>query len=160
MMRTIIAALLFAVILAGAPAPSLAHPPAILNEAAEKALAEEVTAFRKAMAAAITAKDVAKLKAMYHAAFAHTHTSGKSDNRDARIVSALAGEPVIETAEVTELVVRAPNDWVAIVTATSPIKSMADGKTYAVKWIQVFTRAETGWVLAASQATRAGEIKP
>lgn len=137
-----------------------AHPPAIVNEAAERALGEEIQAFRKALAQAIAAKDAKRLQEMYAASFTHTHTSGKTDNRDARIVSALAGEPVIETSPVTDLVVRAPNDWVAVVTGTSPIKSMVDGKTYAVKWLQVYTRNEKSWVLVASQATRAGEMKP
>lgn len=141
-------------------APARAHPPAILNEAAEKLVAEDVKAFRKAVADAIAAKDAAKLRDMYHAGFTHTHTSGKTDGRDARIVSALAGEPVIETSEATDLTVRAPNDWVAVVTGTSPIRAMSDGKTYAVKWMQVFTRTEKSWVLVASQATRGQEVKP
>lgn len=137
-----------------------AHPPAIVNAAAERALGEEIQAFRKALADAIAAKDASRLKEMYAPSFTHTHTSGKTDNRDARIVSALTGEPMIETAVVTDLQVRAPNDWVAVVTGTSPIKSIVDGKTYAVKWLQVYTRNEKSWVLVASQATRAGEIKP
>jgi hypothetical protein len=37
---------------------------------------------------------------------------------------------------------------------------MADGKIYAVKWLAVYSRTEKSWVLAASQATRAGEAKP
>lgn len=143
----------------GTAANTRAHPPAILNQAAEQAIGDEVKDFRKAMADAITTKDAAKLKEMYHTGFTHTHTSGKTDNRDARIVSAISGEPVIETADVTELVFRAPNDWVAIAQGTSPIKSMADGKTYAVKWIQVFTRTGKSWQLVASQATRSHEIK-
>lgn len=140
-------------------APVSAHPPAIVNEAAEKAIAEDVIAFRKAMADAIALKDAARLKEMYHPAFSHTHTSAKVDGRDARIVSALAGEPVIETAEVDGLTVRAPNDWVAIVTGTSPVRALSDGKVYAVRWMQVFTRTDKSWVLVASQATRSHEIK-
>jgi hypothetical protein len=158
-MRRVLSSLAFAILLA-APIAALAHPPAIVNEAGERAIGEEIAAFRKALAEAIKAKDVAKLREMYAVTFTHTHTSGKTDNRDARIVSLLAGDPVIETAEVHDLVVRAPNDWVAVVTATSPITSMADGKTYAVKWLQVYTRREKSWVLVASQATRAGEWKP
>jgi hypothetical protein len=162
---TSLRSLLLAAALLHLPVPGLihdtsAHPPAILNEAAEKAIGEEVLAFRKALAAAIAAKDVAKLKEMYHPGFTYTHTSGKTDNRDARIASALAGEPVIETAEVRELVLRAPNDWVAVITAMSPIKAVSDGKTYAVKWIQVYTRHDKSWVLVAGQATRSHEIKP
>lgn len=157
---TLLRALFAVVLLAAAMAEAArAHPPAILNQAAEKAIGEEIGTFRKALADAIKAKDVAKLKEMYHAGFAHTHTSGKTDDRDARIVSAQAGEPMIETATATELTVRAPNDWVAIVTATSPIKSMSDGKVYAVKWMQVFTRSDKSWVLVASQETRAHEIR-
>ncbi len=148
-------------VLALATAPvAVAHPPTIVNEAGERVIGEEIAAFRKALADAIKAKDVAKLREMYAATFTHTHTSGKTDNRDARLVSLLAGDPVIELAETHDLVVRAPNDWVAVITATSPVKSMADGKTYAVKWMQVYTRRDKSWILVASQATRAGEWKP
>ena len=137
-----------------------AHPPAIVNEAGQKLVADEIRAFRKQVAEAIAAKDVQKLRSFYADDFVHTHTSGKTDNRDARIVAALAGDPVIETAPVDGLVVRVPNDWVAVVTATSPIKSAADGKTYAVRWMSVYTRRELGWMIVASQATRSHELKP
>lgn len=140
--------------------PAGAHPPSIMTEAGEKALGEEIRAFRTTLADAIAAKDAVKLKELYHQSFTHTHTSGKTDNRDARIVSALAGEPVIETSPADDLNIRAPNDWVAVATGTSPIKSMADGRTYAVKWLAVYTRADQRWLLVASQATRAHEIKP
>ena len=152
-------AIMFAAQLAWTPAAT-AHPPAIVSSSAEKALADEIQAFRKTMMDAIAANDAVRLKSLYHERFTHTHTSGKTDNRDARIVSALTGEPLIETSTPQDLSVVIPNDWVAVVTATSPIKSMADGKTYAVKWIQVFTRSETSWTLVASQATRSHEIKP
>lgn len=158
-MTRALATLLAAVLVVGPTAGVSAHPPAILNEAAEKVVADDVKAFRKAMVDAIALKDVARLKEMYHPAFTHTHTSGKTDGRDARIVSALAGEPVIETAETVDLTVRAPNDWVAVVTGTSPIRALSDGKVYAVKWLQVFTRTDRSWALVASQATRSGEWK-
>ncbi|HRD75087.1 MAG TPA: hypothetical protein PK264_03980, partial [Hyphomicrobiaceae bacterium] len=90
---------------------STAHPPTILTGPAERAISEEVLAFRKSMAEVIARKDVSALRKMYFDGFVHTHTSGKQDGKDARIVSGLAGDPVIETAAATEMVVRAPNDW-------------------------------------------------
>ena len=144
---------------AAALAPGGAHPPSIVNAAAEQAVGEEILAFRKSLADAIAAKDVTKLREMYAASFAHTHTTGKTDNRDARIVSALAGDPVIETAPTEDLVIRVPNDWVAVATGTSPIKSTADGKINTVKWMAVYTRHDKSWVLVASQATRVAEAK-
>jgi ketosteroid isomerase-like protein len=138
---------------------ALAHPPAILNQAAEKAVIEEVTEFRKALAAAIERKDAAALRGLYADTFVHTHGSGKTDGKDARIVSALAGDPVIETAPVTDLVVRVPGGWTAIATGVSPIKSMADGKTYSFRWTAVYVRIGDGWQIAASQATRLAEVK-
>ena len=137
---------------------ALAHPPAILNQAAEKAVIEEVTEFRKTLAAAIERKDAAALRGMYSDAFVHTHGSGKTDGKDARIVSAVAGDPVIETAPVTELVVRVPGGWTAIATGVSPIKS-SDGKTYSFRWTAVYVRVGDGWQIAASQATRLAEVK-
>lgn len=140
--------------------PAAAHPPAIVTEAAEKAVGEEVKSFRKAMADAITAKDAVKLRQMYATSFLHTHTTGKTDNRDARIVSALAGDPVIETAPVEDLVVRVPNDWVAVATGISLITSKNDATTQRVRWTAVYTRHQSGWQLVASQATRILDAKP
>jgi ketosteroid isomerase-like protein len=148
---------------AAALAPSLqrasAHPPAIVSEAQRKLISEEVAAFRKEVAAAIAAKDIKRLVSMYSPVFVHTHGSGKVDGKDARIVSLLQGDPVIETAPVTDLVIRIPNDWVGVATGISPIKS-SDGKTYDFRWTAVYTREGTGWHVAASQATRLGETKP
>lgn len=155
--------LVMAIAIAGVsvfPAARLrAHPPALLNSEAQKAVAEEIHAFRKMLADAVRAKDAAKLRDLYTPSFTHIHTSAKTDNRDARIVSALAGDPVIETAEVSDLEIRIPNDWTAVATGLSPIKSMADGKTYAVRWMAVYVRTEKFWALAASQATRSHEVK-
>lgn len=152
--RTVIVA----AVAASLSSPALAHPPTLQTPEAERAVAEEITAFRKTVADAIRSKDAARLRTLYADGFTHTHTSGKSDGRDARIVMALSGDPVIETAEVKDLVVRVPNDWVAIATGTSAVPSMGDGKIYAVRWMTVYTRRGDSWVIAASQATRAGEI--
>ncbi|MET0568056.1 MAG: nuclear transport factor 2 family protein [Hyphomicrobiaceae bacterium] len=140
-------------------ASAWAHPPAILNQAAEKAVIEEVAEFRRLLAAAIEKKDAAALRTHYADAFVHTHGSGKVDGKDARIVSALAGDPVIENAPVTDLVIRVPGGWTAIATGVSPIKSMADGKTYSFRWTAVYVRMGDGWQIAASQATRLPEVK-
>ena len=111
------------------------------------------------LAAAIEKKDAAALRTHYADAFVHTHGSGKVDGKDARIVSALAGDPVIENAPVTDLVIRVPGGWTAIATGISPIKSMADGKTYSFRWTAVYVRVGDGWQIAASQATRLAEVK-
>lgn len=158
--RIVAGAMLAASFVGLAGARAHAHPPSIVNEAGERVIGDEVRAFRKAMAAAIAARDTKRLRAMYAPAFTHTHTNSHTFNRDARIASALAGDPLIETASATDLEVRAPNDWVAVVTGTSPLKSVTDGRTYAVRWIAVYTRSGKSWVLVVSQATRAGEIKP
>ena len=143
-------------------APSLqrasAHPPAIVSEAQRKLISEEVAAFRRDVAAAIKAKDAKRLQRMYAPSFVHTHTSGKVDGKDARIATLLKGDPVIETAPVSDLVIRIPNDWVGIATGVSPIKS-DDGKTYDVRWTAVYTREGQSWNVAASHATRLGETK-
>jgi len=144
-------------LVSAAPAP--AHPPSILNQQAEKAVVEEVADFRKRLAAAIGKKDAAALRKMYADGFVHTHDSGKVDGKDARIVSVIADASVIEAAPVTDLVVRVPGGWTAIATGVSPIKSMADGKTYSVRWTAVYVRIGDGWQLAASQATRLAEVK-
>ena len=138
----------------------LAHPPAILSDREEKATVEEVMEFRKAVVRAIENKDAAALRKIYADGFVHTHASGKVDGKDARIVSALAGDPVIEHAPVADVVVRVPGGWTAVATGMSPIRSLADGKTYLFRWTVVYVRMGDGWQIAASQATRLGEIKP
>lgn len=115
---------------------------------------EEVGDFRMRLAKAIAAKDAAALRTMYADSFRHTHGSGKIDGKDARIVSVLAGDPVIETAPAEDLVISVPNGWAAIATGKSPIRSLADGKTYDFRWIVVYVRVGDGWQVAASQATR------
>jgi ketosteroid isomerase-like protein len=141
-------------------APAAAHPPSILSKEAEAATAEEVGDFRKSVVAAIERRDAAALRRIYADSFVHTHGSGKVDGKDARIVSVLAGDPVIETAPVKDFVIRVPGGWTAIATGVSPIRSLADGKTYEFRWTVVYVRMGEGWQIAASHATRLGEVKP
>ncbi|MFN3743156.1 MAG: nuclear transport factor 2 family protein [Hyphomicrobiaceae bacterium] len=140
------------------PDRTSAHPPAIVSEAQRKLISEEVAAFRRDVAAAIKAKDAKRLGRMYAPSFVHTHTSGKVDDKARRIAALLKGDPVIETAPVSDLVIRIPNDWVGIATGVSPIKA-DDGKTYDVRWTSVYTREGQSWQIAASHATRLGETK-
>jgi ketosteroid isomerase-like protein len=153
---------LLAVLLLGL-APTLglqasAHPPEVLSPAAEQATADEVKAFRADLQRSIRDKDAAGLRRMYAPGFVHTHSSGKLDGRDARIVAALAGDPIIETAPVEDLEIRVPGGWTAIATGRSPLRSSADGRTYDFRWMAVYVRLGDGWALAASQATRLGEV--
>jgi ketosteroid isomerase-like protein len=136
-----------------------AHPPAILNQAMEKVVVEEVEEFRKQLAGAIGKKDAAALRSMYSDAFVHTDGSGKVDGKDARLATVLAGDPVIENAPVSDLVIRVPGGWTAIATGVSPIESMSDGKTYSFRWTAVYVRIGDGWQLVASHATRLAEVK-
>jgi len=123
-------------------------------------MAEEIVAWRQAFAKIVAEKDAARLRDLYAPSFVHTHGSGKQDGRDERIVSVLAGDPVIELAPVEDLVIRVPGGWTAVATGKSPIRSLADGKTYLFTWMAVYVRAGDGWQLAASQATRLREIPP
>ena len=146
-------------IVALAATPALAHPPTLLSPEGHTHTVEEIMAFRRELAAAVAAKDVAKLRALYADSFTHTHTSSKVDGKDARIVSLLAGEPTIELAPAQNLKVNIlAGGWVAVAVGVTPITAMSDGKVYAVHWTATYTRAETGWQLAASQATRGREF--
>ena len=137
----------------------LAHPPSILSESQEKATADEVIEFRKAVSRAIEREDAKALRRIYADSFRHTRASGKVDDKEKRIVAVLAGDPVIETAPVTDLVIRVPGGWTAIATGMSPIRSIADGKTYSVRWTAVYVRVGDGWQIAASHATQLLEAK-
>ena len=131
--------------------PALAHSPAPKADVSD--VTKQLMQFREEMKAAIEAKDIAKLKAMYTDNFTHTHGSGKVDGKDARIVSLLAKEPVIEDAPMSEVSVRVHGDT-AILAAKSPILNVKENKHYDFRWMQVYVRVNGKWQLAASQATR------
>lgn len=135
------------------PGLALAHPHEMLTRERQGAIEQQVMATRENIRTAAAAKDAGKLRALYAADFAHTHTSGKVDGRDARIVSLLAGEPTIETARVEELTIRVLHADTAILTGRGPIPRSDGAGARDVRWMQVYVRAEGEWRLAASQAT-------
>jgi hypothetical protein len=143
------AAVALALLLAGQAG---AHPPGVRDE--NQAVAHEVEALREELKRAIERKDAALLRAMYADSFTHTHGSGRVDGKDARIVSALAGDPVIETAPVKELNYRVFGDHTIVVSGISPIFSKADNRSYDFRWLSVYVKTDGRWQLAASQATR------
>lgn len=134
--------------------PALAHPPRQPDSAESQTLIKEVTEFREKLAKAVKDKDLAEMRAMYADAFTHTHGSGKLDNKDARLVSAMAGEPLIEAAPARELSFRVFAGPTVIVTGVSPILNVKEQKTYDFRWVCVYVTAKDGWELAVSQATR------
>jgi len=115
---------------------------------------DEVTTFRAKLAKAVEAKDFKALRAAYADSYTHTHGSGKFDNKDARLVSAMAGEPLIEAAPASDLVFRVFSGPTVIVTGKSPILNVKEQKTYDFRWVCVYITAAEGWQLAVSQATR------
>lgn len=142
--------------------PVLAHPPMVLSPDSTKAMEGEARAFYRALRAAVAAKDAAALRGMYADSFHHTHTSARTDGKDARIVSLLAGDATVELlADIPSMSVMIhAGGWAAAVRGVTPIKA-ADGKTYAVHWLQMLARrGDEAWQLAASQATRGAETAP
>jgi hypothetical protein len=135
-----------------ATTPALAHSPGVKDE--DQAAAHEVEAFREFIKRAIETRDVHALRRIYAESFTHTHGSGRIDGKDTRIVSVLAGDPVIETAPVEELLFRVFADHTIIVTGKSPILNKAENRTYQFRWIAVYVKTAGDWQLAASQATR------
>lgn len=145
-------------LLAAAPlpivGPALAHPPRQPDNAEQQSLIEEIKTFREKVAKAVADKDFPALRAVYADAFSHTHGSGKLDNKDARIVSAMAGEPMIESAPASELSYRVFAGPTVVVTGKSPILNVKEQKTYDFRWVAVYVTGRDGWLLAVSQATR------
>ncbi len=146
--------LLAALPLAVAAAPVLAHPPRQPDNAEAQSIIEEIRAFREKIAKAVTDKDFPTLRAIYADAFSHTHGSGKLDNKDARLVSAMAGEAMIENAPASELSFRVFAGPTVIVTGKSPILNVKEQKTYDFRWVCTYVTGRDGWLLAVSQATR------
>ena len=151
--RTLFAAVTLAPLSALAPS-ALAHPPRQPDSAEAQSLIEEIKVFRDRLAKAVTAKDFATLRALYADAYTHTHGSGKIDNKDARLVAAMAGEPMIENAPASELSFRVFAGPTVIVTGRSPILNVKEQKTYGFHWVCVYVTGIDGWLLAVSQATR------
>jgi hypothetical protein len=60
---------------------------------------------------------------------------------------------VIETAPVSDLVIRIPGGWTAIARGVSLIVSKSGGKATKLRWTAVYVRAGDGWQIAASHAT-------
>ena len=137
-----------------ASVPALAHPPRQPDSAEAASLVEEIKTFRKTVAKAVTDKDSRTLRTSYADTFTHTHGSGKIDNKDARIVSAMAGEPMIENAPASELSYRVFAGPTVVVTGTSPVLNVKEQKTYDFRWVAVYVTGRDGWLLAVSQATR------
>ncbi|WP_428676344.1 nuclear transport factor 2 family protein [Reyranella sp.] len=133
---------------------AFAHPPRQPDSAEAKKFIQEVTDFRSKLAKAVLAKDFAAMRPLYAESFTHTHGSGKLDNKDARLVAAMAGEPLIEAAPATDLSFRVFTGPTVIVTGKSPILNVMEQKTYDFRWVSVYVTAQDGWQLAVSQATR------
>lgn len=137
-----------------ATVPALAHPPRQPDTAEAQSLVEEIKVFRKRIAKAVTDKDFPTLRSIYADAFTHTHGSGNIDNKEARIVSAMAGEPMLENAPATGLSYRVFAGPTVIVTGKSPILNLKEQKAYDFRWVAVYVTGKDGWLLAVSQATR------
>jgi len=135
-------------------APAVAHSPGRPLAPEEMAIAREVLAVRDTIRVLVEAKDAKGLAMIYADDFTHTHGSGKVDGRDSRIVAMLSGDPVVELAPVDELLVRVHGASTAIVSGRSPVRSLADGRTYDFRWTQVFVKNAGRWQIAVSQATR------
>lgn len=136
---------------------ALAHPHHDLMAERSGHIEQQVMAFRAGLQAAARERDVAKLRDMFAPSFTHTHTTGKVDGRDARLISILSGDPVIELAAVEELSIRVLNPDAAVITARSLIRSISENRVIQVRWVQMLARVNGEWMLAASQATRVPE---
>lgn len=140
-------------VLALVPLPALAHPPRQPDSAEAQSIVEEIKAFRAKLAKAVTTRDFATLRALYADAYTHTHGSGKVDNKDARLVAAMAGEPMIENAPASELSFRVFAGPTVILSGKSPILNSKEQRTYDFQWVCVYVTGRDGWLLAVSQAT-------
>ena len=133
-------------------ASAVAHPVDPVAKTDAK-LQNEITALRKSFQAAGGNRDAVTLRRFYTDEFTHTHTSGKVDSKDARIVSVLAGEQTVEMAPAREFHLSCFGESTCIARALSPIKRGSDGKWFDVRWTQTYVRTSQGWQIAISQAT-------
>jgi hypothetical protein len=136
------------------PLPALAHPPRQPDKAESQSIIEEIKVVRDKLAKAVTTKDARTLRAIYADAFTHTHESGKMDDRDARVASAMAGAPMIENAPASDLSYNVFTGPTVVVTGKSTLPNAAEQKSRDVRWVAVYVTGRDGWLLAVSQATR------
>ena len=123
------------------------------SAATDGKLLAEIQAMRKDFLQAAASKDAVALRRFYTDDFTHTHTSGKVDGKDARIVSVIANEPTVEAAPTPEFKLSCFGESVCIARALSPIKRGSDGRWFDVRWTQTYVKTGRGWQLAISQAT-------
>lgn len=136
------------------PLPALAHPPRQPDKAEAASIIEEIKVISDKLASAVTAKDSRTLGSIYADAFTHTHESGKMEDKEARIASAMAGEPMIENAPATDLSYRVFAGPTVVVTGKTTLPNSGDPARRDVRWVAVYVTGRDGWLLAVSQATR------
>jgi hypothetical protein len=122
--------------------------------AQEDATVTEILVLRDKLRAAATGKDKAALEALYADNFMHLRDSGRIDLKAERIALLLSGAPSIETARDDGLAVQIYGPATAVATGTSPINDAVSGKPASFRWLVVYVKGETGWKVAASQASR------
>lgn len=142
--------------------PAGAHSPGVRDE--DQAVAHEIEAFREFIKRSIEKRDVQALRKIYADSFTHIHASGRVDDKEARIASALAGEGMIETAPVEDLLFRVFSDHTIIVTGKSRVRDLPNSdvrnsdvrnsRTRATRWMAVYVKIAGEWKFAASQAMR------
>lgn len=131
----------------GATAQPVVPPPAMAE------VRRELDAFRTELKRAAEMRDIGKLRTLIADTFTHTHASGRTEDKAARIISLATREPAIENGLVLDATVNLHGPDTAILTARTPLLNRDDSKNYDFRWIQVFTRVSGQWQLAASQAT-------
>jgi ketosteroid isomerase-like protein len=131
-----------------------AHGPSRPLTVDELAIGREVMDVRDQLRAAVAAKDVKAIVALFTEDFTHTDSAAKVANRDARIIALLTGEHAIELVPLDDLTIRVHGSTTVIVSGRSPLLNAAASRTIDVRWLQVFVRKAAGWQLAASQATQ------
>jgi hypothetical protein len=121
---------------------------------AQDAVAREILAFRDKVRAAVAAKDRRALDQLYADNYKHIRDTGRTDTKRDRINMLLSGEEGIETAAEEDIVVDAYGAGTAVATGLSPVKDAKSGRSSRFQWLTVYVRADGGWRIGVSQASR------
>ena len=121
---------------------------------AQDAVAREILAFRDKLRAAVAAKDRRALDQFYADNYKHIRDTGRTDTKRDRISMLLGGEEGIETAAEEDIAVEAYGAGTAVATGLSPVKDAKSGRSSRFQWLTVYVRAEGGWRIGVSQASR------
>jgi hypothetical protein len=120
---------------------------------ASEALVKDVKAFRENLRAAVTKNDSAAVAAMLSPSFVYVHGSGKTDNKEARVVSLLTGR-AMETQPEDAFNVEVVSERTAVARGKTNMPATGTNPAFILNWNAVYVFEQGRWQAAYVQSWR------